>query len=1032
MVTGPAEHVCGIQADVIFVIEGTAVNGAYLNDLKTNYLVPTLEYFSQGGIEDREYVSENSTTLYGIVVYHAADCLPAPCTETLGPYSNPHKLLMVLDKLEMVGGKGESFANIGEGLATGLQCFEDLQLRREPNTASQKHCILICNSPPYQTMIQESYKFAGHTIEQIATIYQERNINISILSPRKIPALYKLFEKAGGDLQSSQTKNYAKDPRHLVLLRNYNLKERPVSPQIGGNVHTAAVTAAQIPLSPLQSNDSPNTNQVQQNMAPPESAAGSQAPQNIANVHQTVTPSMAAPMNAARPPYNPQIAAPPNYHPAGVNIAARPTRWMRPFIAPSATAPANAQGSALIAQLTQPPSSLGLNVAAFNQRLDAGNNVMAPNPQQQQQQLTQQQQQLRLTMQLQQQQQQQNAQQATMSMAAQPTHNQSGSQLTVSCISQSVPTQVPQTVTVSQQAPVSVSSITQQITHPQAQNNVATGTVQGQQLMPRERQNIWQGIVEWIEKAKNPTDAQKQTRHVPCQVSANSKDGDPELKADTWPPKLIMQLMPKQLIGNIGGSYLKNSKSVLFHPTPCEALESLTKMMSAGFAGCVHFTSAASSPACEIKVLILLYTAEKKTYLGFIPNDQTAFVDRLRKVIQQQKTSQASMRQGQVNANPGPGNAIPAPMPTTGAQGGILMSQTNTMTMGGGQITQNVVSTNAPPQTLTSSSGPQAQMNMQNSGISGPQANAAAGEAAQQQEAQYKSQLEVNAGCVHFTSAASSPACEIKVLILLYTAEKKTYLGFIPNDQTAFVDRLRKVIQQQKTSQASMRQGQVNANPGPGNAIPAPMPTTGAQGGILMSQTNTMTMGGGQITQNVVSTNAPPQTLTSSSGPQAQMNMQMLIDLMRLQNSGISGPQANAAAGGMIGQQRPPFDDIEMARHQNLLKIQHLRQTLEAAQQQEAQYKSQLEVNAQQAQRGLNQAAMANQQANAQRLMRPVTTNNLGLRHLLQQPQPQYRQVFGVQQQMVGPRGQIATRPMAPGNAQNQQFEDVPNYDFLN
>jgi len=54
-------------------------------------------------------------------------------------------------------------------------------------------------------------------------------------------------------------------------------------------------------------------------------------------------------------------------------------------------------------------------------------------------------------------------------------------------------------------------------------------------------------------------------------------------KADTWPPKLIMQLMPKQLIGNIGGAYLKNSKSVIFHPTPCEALESLTKMMTAGF-----------------------------------------------------------------------------------------------------------------------------------------------------------------------------------------------------------------------------------------------------------------------------------------------------------------------------------------------------------------------------------------------------------------------------------------------------------------
>lgn len=57
------------------------------------------------------------------------------------------------------------------------------------------------------------------------------------------------------------------------------------------------------------------------------------------------------------------------------------------------------------------------------------------------------------------------------------------------------------------------------------QGNVPTGTVQIQ----RERQNIWQGILEWIEKGKNPNDTQKQTRHVPCQVSANYKNGEPEL-----------------------------------------------------------------------------------------------------------------------------------------------------------------------------------------------------------------------------------------------------------------------------------------------------------------------------------------------------------------------------------------------------------------------------------------------------------------------------------------------------------------------
>jgi len=55
-----------------------------------------------------------------------------------------------------------------------------------------------------------------------------------------------------------------------------------------------------------------------------------------------------------------------------------------------------------------------------------------------------------------------------------------------------------------------------------------------------------------------------------------------------------MQLMPKQLIGNIGGAYLKNSKSVLFHPQQCEALESLTKVMSSGFVSlflCLHYSS---------------------------------------------------------------------------------------------------------------------------------------------------------------------------------------------------------------------------------------------------------------------------------------------------------------------------------------------------------------------------------------------------------------------------------------------------------
>lgn len=121
----------------------------------------------------------------------------------------------------MIGGKGESHANISEGLATALHCFEELQQKREPNVTAQKHCILVCNSPPYLLPVMESQVYSGKTAEQLAVILQEKGINLSIVSPRKVPSLYKLFEKAGGDLNASQTKNYAKDPRHLVLLKGF-------------------------------------------------------------------------------------------------------------------------------------------------------------------------------------------------------------------------------------------------------------------------------------------------------------------------------------------------------------------------------------------------------------------------------------------------------------------------------------------------------------------------------------------------------------------------------------------------------------------------------------------------------------------------------------------------------------------------------------------------------------------------------------------------------------------------------------------
>lgn len=74
----------------------------------------------------------------------------------------------------MIGGKGESHANIAEGLATALQAFEDLQQKRDgTNIITQKHCILVCNSPPYTMPVMESLNYSGHTTDQLAAIFNE-------------------------------------------------------------------------------------------------------------------------------------------------------------------------------------------------------------------------------------------------------------------------------------------------------------------------------------------------------------------------------------------------------------------------------------------------------------------------------------------------------------------------------------------------------------------------------------------------------------------------------------------------------------------------------------------------------------------------------------------------------------------------------------------------------------------------------------------------------------------------------------------
>uniref|UniRef100_A0A8C9ZPI6 Mediator of RNA polymerase II transcription subunit 25 n=1 Tax=Sander lucioperca TaxID=283035 RepID=A0A8C9ZPI6_SANLU len=162
-------------------------------------------------------------------------------------------------------------------------------------------------------------------------------------------------------------------------------------------------------------------------------------------------------------------------------------------------------------------------------------------------------------------------------------------------------------------------------------------------------------------KASSMDSTTKLTRSLPCQVHVNQGEN---LNTDQWPQKLIMQLIPQQLLTTLGHLF-RNSRMVqfLFTNKDVESLKGLYRIMANGFAGCVHFPHTTSP--CEVRVLMLLYSSKKKIFMGLIPNDQSGFVNGIRQVITNHKQVQQHRAPGQVAPNQNFLNRPPGPIPVS-------------------------------------------------------------------------------------------------------------------------------------------------------------------------------------------------------------------------------------------------------------------------------------------------------------------------------------------------------------------------------
>lgn len=590
--------------------------------MKLSYIQPALEYFSQNCLDEK-----TNNISYVIITYTATQGL-MPSVDSHGPFNVARDVLTTIDNLGFNSGKSDANACVSEGLATALVAFKDLEEMHELRMA-KKFLILVCDSPPYLLPVMDCITYEGKNTEQLATIIQENKINLSVISPRKIPIFFKIYEKSGGDMTVS-TKMYAKDSRHLVLLKGFTLSERAISPN---NVNSITNNATMAPNQTVENIVQQQAQQIQQQ--PPPSQQTPQQPQQQQQsiqvqapqlcVQEAMAPQMMNPMtNSANfrqmlpqtqmgnnPMVNPQMSNPQMVNPQMANQQMNNQQMANPQMRPL-------QGQQMMQPgLQRQPGPQQVRWPRQQQQFVQQNQFQNQPPGQQMMGQTQQQAQASsaLRMQLMNSQNQGPSMPGQMQTGMQPVQGQL-------------------------QAQSGLQQSQQQQQVPPQQSTMQQST--GMRMQGRER--IWSGIIEWFEKP-NKNDQTKVSKQAPFHVSANVKNGEPDIKADSWPQRLLMQLMPKQMVGSAGGPYLKESKTVVFHPTPCEALETLSKVMASGMAGCVHFTNNS-----EIKILILLYTAEKKAFLGFIPNDQVAFVDRLRKVITQskQQSSQQSNPQAQL------------------------------------------------------------------------------------------------------------------------------------------------------------------------------------------------------------------------------------------------------------------------------------------------------------------------------------------------------------------------------------------------
>ncbi|KAK7487832.1 hypothetical protein BaRGS_00020879 [Batillaria attramentaria] len=648
--------------DVVFVVEKTANLVPYFDVLMKSYILPTLEHFNNGPPDPTDYGIDYSCTLYNVVTFHAGDIAPEPAATCNTPTNSIHELITYLEELDFVGGAAQGSSHIAEGLSTALQVFDNIKSVRYKGVNTQRHCILVCNSPPYHMGAEESnHDYRGFNSEQLASMLGKRGIHLSIISPRKIAALQKMFDAASageGSYSGHLQKDYTTDLRHMVLLHGYQLQERSHSPT-------------------AEEDKQGDTNKVggASGLSPAPSMGGTDGQFKVPS---SIMPSQAGGMQQPGQQPNQQV---------GPGVMGGPGGQMGPGMHPGQHMPSHSQATGMPSQIASMlqnqspqqggqrmpgPMGMGEELSAQQKRaviasmqLQDKNPVMLRGPVSQPGMMppgniTMSSQGMMMVPPGQQMVMNPNNPMTSQAMGMQggpPNQGMMQTNMPMSPAQMGFPPGTSQVT----MGPRTTGAISQNAGFPGMMGNAGgpggitstagVGPGNGDMAMDpsggirpnlppglRDRKVVWTGALEYHEKSKTPLgqvggQQPKITWLLSCRISIASIE--PDLSTVNWPEKLSLQLLPQNMLSELQ-ALCRNSRQVAFHfsNTDQDALRNLHKLMGTGFAGCVHFPPQSAS---ETRIILLLFSVKKRAFIGLIPNDQSAFVQGIKNVLTQHK-----------------------------------------------------------------------------------------------------------------------------------------------------------------------------------------------------------------------------------------------------------------------------------------------------------------------------------------------------------------------------------------------------------